>query len=108
NTAVKMIVGDFNAKVGREEEYRPIIGPESLHQESNENGVLMVCFATVKQMIVSSTYFPRKDLHKGTWISPNGRVINQIDHVLVDGRHRGCVEHVRTFRGADCNSDHFL
>jgi hypothetical protein len=35
---MKILLGDFNAKVGREEIFKPIIGNESLHEASNDNG----------------------------------------------------------------------
>jgi hypothetical protein len=34
---MKIILGDFNAKVGRENIFKPTIGNESLHQDSNDN-----------------------------------------------------------------------
>jgi hypothetical protein len=43
---VKMLLGDFNAKVGREDIFKPTIGNESLHEISNDNGVRVVNFAT--------------------------------------------------------------
>jgi len=43
---MKIIVGDFNAKVGRENIFKPTIGNESLHQDSDDNGVKIVNFAT--------------------------------------------------------------
>jgi exonuclease III len=39
---MKIMLGDFNAKVGREDIFRPIIGNESLHEVSNDNGVRVV------------------------------------------------------------------
>jgi len=36
----------FYAKVGREIIFKPTIGNESLHQDSNDNGVRIVHFAT--------------------------------------------------------------
>jgi hypothetical protein len=36
---MKIILGDFNAKVGRENIFKPTIGNESLHESSNDNGV---------------------------------------------------------------------
>jgi hypothetical protein len=35
---VKILLGDFNAKVGRDNISKPTIGNESLHETSNENG----------------------------------------------------------------------
>ena len=43
---MKILLGDFNAKVGRENIFKPTIGNESLHQDSNDNGVRIVNFAT--------------------------------------------------------------
>jgi hypothetical protein len=88
--------------------YRPVIGPNSLHEISNGNGTRLINFAHSKNCIISSTYFPRKNIHKFTWKSPDGRTFNQIDHVLIDRRFRGCVRNVRTYRGADADSDHYL
>jgi hypothetical protein len=34
---MKILLGAFNAKVGREDIFKPIIGNESLHEISNDN-----------------------------------------------------------------------
>jgi hypothetical protein len=36
---MQILLGDFNAKVGRENIFKPTIGNESLHQDSNEIGL---------------------------------------------------------------------
>jgi hypothetical protein len=56
----KIIIGDFNAKVGRETAFIPSIGAESLHDESNENGVRMIDFAAENGLVVRSTCFKHK------------------------------------------------
>jgi endonuclease/exonuclease/phosphatase family metal-dependent hydrolase len=81
----EILLGDFNAKVGREDIFKPIIGNESLHEASNDNGVRVVNCATSKNLIVKSTTFPHRDIHKHTWTS-DGVTHNQIDHVLIDKR----------------------
>jgi hypothetical protein len=43
---MKILLGDFNAKVGREDFFKPTIGNERLHEISNDNGVRLVNFAT--------------------------------------------------------------
>jgi len=45
---MKLLLGDFNAKVGRENIFKPTIQQESLRQDSNDNGVRLVNFATSK------------------------------------------------------------
>jgi hypothetical protein len=83
---MKTLLGDFNAKVGREDIFKPIIGNESLREASNGKGVRVVNFATSKNLIVKSTTFPHRHIHKHTWTSPDGVTHNEIDHVLIDER----------------------
>jgi hypothetical protein len=47
---MKILLGDFKAKVGREDFFKLIIGSESLHEVSNENGIRVVNFATSKNI----------------------------------------------------------
>jgi hypothetical protein len=43
---MKIILGDFKAKVGRENIFKPTTWNECLHQDSNDNGVIIANFAT--------------------------------------------------------------
>ena len=83
---MKNILGDFYAKVGRENIFKPTIGQESLHQDSNDNGVRLVNFAKSKNLVVKNTMFPHRNVHKYTWTSPDDKTHNQIDHVLIGRR----------------------
>ena len=49
---MKILFGDFNAKVERENIFKPTIGNESIHQDSNDNGVRIVNFATSKNLVL--------------------------------------------------------
>ncbi|CAG4947208.1 unnamed protein product [Colias eurytheme] len=104
----KIVVGDFNAKIGREDIFMPTIGKHSKHNTTNDNGVRLISFASSKGMVVKSTMFPHKEIYKGTWKSPDGKTVNQIDHVLIDDRHKNIIQDVRSYRGADCDSDHYM
>jgi hypothetical protein len=55
---MKILLGDFNAQVGRKDIVKPTIGNESLQQGSNDNGVRIVNLANQKRLIVKSTRFP--------------------------------------------------
>jgi len=92
------ILGDMNAKIGREKMYKPVIGQQSIHKESNDNGEWLIDFIVSRNMIVSSTYFPHKRIHKMTWDSPDGTTFNQIDHVLIDRRHGSDVKKLQGCR----------
>lgn len=105
---VKILLGDANAKVGREAMWNAIAGKESLHLVSNNNGIRLLSLALSLDFKVVSTLLPRKDIHKVTWNSPTGLTNNQIDHVLIDNRHRSIITNVRSIRGAECGSDHNL
>ena len=61
---MKILLGIFNAKLGREDIFNPIIGQESLHQDSTDNGLRLVNFATSKNLVVKSTMFPHRNILK--------------------------------------------
>jgi hypothetical protein len=63
---MKILSGDFNAKVGGEDIFKPTTGHESLQEISNDNGVGVVNFATSKDLTVRSTIFPYHNIHKST------------------------------------------
>jgi hypothetical protein len=51
---------------------------------SNDNVVRVVNFGTSKNLIVKSSLFPHRNIHKFTLTSPDGKTHNQIDHILID------------------------
>jgi hypothetical protein len=59
----KILIGDFNAEIGREDIFKPTIGSESLHEINKENGLIVVNFATSKNLTVKSTMFLYRNIH---------------------------------------------
>ncbi|KAL4125993.1 hypothetical protein QTP88_010225 [Uroleucon formosanum] len=108
NSKIKIVLGDINAKIGKERSFRQTIGTHGLHDMANDNGTKLVDLAIGKGLRVKSTMFPHKNIHKGMWMSPDVNNVNQIDHILINERFSNNITDVRTYRGADCDSDHFL
>jgi len=68
---MKILLGDFNAKVERDNIFKLTVGNESLQWDSNDNGVRIVNFATSNNLVVKSMMFPHRNIHKYTWTSPD-------------------------------------
>jgi exonuclease III len=80
---MNIVLGDVNAKVGKEDIFKPTYGNERLHEITNDNGVRVVNFATSKNLMVKSTMLPHRNIHKYTWTSPDGNTHNQFDNILI-------------------------
>jgi len=105
---LKIIMGDLNAKVGSDNtDNETIMGRHGIG-EQNENGELFTEFCTFNDLVIGGTLFPHKTTHKATWISPDGRTENQIDHITISRKWRRSLHDVRVKRDADAASDHHL
>lgn len=62
-----------------------------------------------KGLRVKSMMYPHKNILKRAWMSSDSTYSNQIDHnILINERFANNITDVRTYRGVDCDSDHFL
>ena len=68
----------------------------------------IVTFATSKNLIVKSKMFPHRNIHKYIRTSLDGKTHNQIDHGLIVRRWHSSILDSRSFRGVDCDTDHYL
>jgi hypothetical protein len=105
---MKILLGEFSAKIDREDFFKPTIGNENLHEISNVNEVRVVNFATSKILTVKSIVFPHDSIHKFTWTSPDGKTYSQVDHILINRKRHSSLLDVRSFRGADCVTDQYV
>ena len=101
---VLCVMGDFNAKVGKEK-YEKIIGTYGLGNR-NERGDRLIEFCQHNKLCVVNTWFQQPTRRLYTWNSPGGTTRNQIDYILSNDRFRNNVKQVKTYPGADINSDH--
>lgn len=103
-----IVMGDLNAKVGKDNTGKEAcMGAHGIGQ-LNENGERLLDFCEINGLVVCNTIFAHKDIHKYTWVSPDKRTKNQIDYIMINKRWRRSVIDARTYRGADINSDHIL
>jgi len=54
---VTMILGDMNAKLGKEKVFSQVVGHHTLHNISNENGEMVANCAISNDMFLTSTNF---------------------------------------------------
>lgn len=104
---VLMVVGDLNGSdnAGRED-HMALVSHGS--GDMNENGELFADFCGLNEMVIGNTIFPHREIHKTTWISPDKRTKNQIDHLAINCKWRTSLLDTRVFREADIGSDHML
>lgn len=106
---LKILLGDFNAKVGSDNSnLQSFMGSQGLGQSRNENGERLVDLCARHRLFIEGTKFIHKDIHKYTWESNDGFTRNQIDHIIVSKLFLGCLQDVKTKRGADVDTDHKL
>jgi hypothetical protein len=105
---IVLLMGDFNAKVGTDNNgLEDIMGKNGIG-EKNENGEMMVELCGLHQLKIGGTLFKHKNCHKITWVSPDKKVQNQIDHICISEAWCNNLLDTRNKRGADIETDHYL
>lgn len=85
---ILLCIGDLNAKLGNENEgFNENMGVYGMG-EMNENGLCFVSFCMANELVIGSTMFEHRDIHKYTWTSPCGRYQNQIDHTAINKKRK--------------------
>jgi len=103
-----LVLGDANVKVVNEDVYNEVSWKHMLHELSNRNWAMLLELALGNNLTVMSNQFQHKKIHKGPWLAPDQMTLNQIDHVLINSKKKELIEEVRTMRGPNIDSDHYL
>ena len=103
-----LVMGDMNAKVGSDNTDRERAMGSKGCGTINNNGERLVNVCINNNCVICGPIFQHKNIHKQTWKSPDGKIVNQIDHVVINNKWRRSLKDVHTCRGVDDGSDHYL
>ena len=101
-----LLIGDFNARIGRENDKWPSDSGKYVIGKCNSNDELLLALCTELDLIVTNTMFKRKDAHKTTWTHPRSQYGHMIDFIITRCRDKMDICSTRTMRGANCGTDH--
>ena len=87
---VLFIVGDWNAKVGRQE--TPGVTGKSGLGVRNEAGQRLVEFCQENTLVIANTLFQQHKRRLYTWTSPDGQYRNKIGYILCSQRWRSSIQ----------------
>lgn len=77
-----MLLGDFNARVGQDNNsWLDCLGEHGIGK-LNENGQRVLEFCSQNQLCVTNTYFKGKFMRKVSWMHPRSKHWHQLDVVL--------------------------
>ncbi|XP_062834399.1 uncharacterized protein LOC134298378 [Anolis carolinensis] len=104
-----ILLGDFNARVGRDSDLWPgIIGKYGVGN-SNSNGILLLTKCGEHNLVITNTLFHQKNKLKISWKHPRSKHWHLLDYVIARARDRRDVLLTRAMTGADdCWTDHRL
>ncbi|XP_063586262.1 uncharacterized protein LOC134763626 [Penaeus indicus] len=103
-----LLLGDFNARVGRNKDAWP--GELGSHGYGRENsiGLLLLSLCAEENLVITNTLFKHKDAHKVTWMHPRSKHWHLLDYIINRQQDLGDILDTRALRGADCWTDHIL
>lgn len=104
-----LLLGDFNARVGRDHElWQNIIGRQGVGN-CNDNGLLLLGLCAEQELFITNTQFRLPTRMKTTWKHPRSKHWHILDYAIVKQQHKNEVLITRSMPGADdCWTDHRL
>ena len=103
-----MIIGDLNAKVGKNAEINcGAIGREG-ESELTANGELLLDLCIRNNLKIANTFFKHKDIHKWTRVAESRNEKSIIDYIIVSNKLFYNTDDVKVKRGAELFSDHYM
>lgn len=103
-----ILLGDFNARVGRNcAAWDRVIGKHGVGNE-NSNGSLLLSFCATNKLIITNTLFQQPNRLKTSWMHPRSKHWHLIDYIIVRQRDQRDVHLTRAVQHSTTWSDHRL
>ena len=93
--------------IGAENKNKREMGKHGLG-EKNNNGEKLLQLYSKYDLVITGKLFQHRNIHKATWVSPDKKTKNQIDHMMINGKYKGSIIDTKVYRGADIGSDHYM
>ena len=94
----------INATIGTDRiGYESVLGPHSSGVR-NDKGERLLDLCSLHNIKISGSWFRRRNIHRWTWYSNNGRTKKVLDYVLVSARWK-LVQDCRVYRSADIDNN---
>ena len=106
-----IVQGYWNAKIGKDSinDSSDYCGT-ACNTATNDRGLRLLEFASYNDLLVANTLGKHKQSRISTWHSPNCKIHNQIDYILIKRRFRSGINVAitRVYNNADISRDHDL
>lgn len=103
-----VLMGDFNARVGKDHEmFGPSLGKFG-KGNLNSNGELLINFCTQHNLIITNTYFKQPDKNFFTWKHPRSKQYHLLDYVITKFEDKKDILNTKVMRSAECSTDHLF
>ena len=103
-----ILLGDFNARVGRNHDiWHGVIGHNGFGN-MNSSGLRLLSLCSELGLAITNTFFQLRDMHKTSWMHPRSKHWHLIDYVIVRRRYLNEVQITRAMRGSECSTDYRL
>ena len=107
NQDIKIIMGDINAEIGKISENSPSCGKFGLGCE-NDRGETLIDFCDTNNLSIANIMLQHHPRYLYTWKSPDQKIRNQIDYIMISRNWISCIKDAKTRPSADRSSDHQL
>src|SRR5687768_7972247 len=103
-----MVIENLYAVPGQaKSRFEAVLGPHG-SRIPNDNTERLISFCASHGLAVTGSWFKRLDIHRETWISNDGKMRKEVDHILIKNRSMVRSHKVYIEAEAPANTDHRL